>query len=173
MIIKEMRKYLKNYQFEMVDKKNIDEVLKVFRNSPYFINSTQNHETSREECLKDMTEIPPETTIEQKTYVLIYQNKKAIGMIDYVEEYPNQKTGYIGLFIIEEGYHRKGMGRELLEGLKQISLEKNFQYLELGCYEENKVGLAFWLKNKFYEIKRQERSVDGMNLQLLTLQLKL
>ena len=79
-----------------------------------------------------------------------------VGLIDYQLGYRfsmihDDKCIWIGLFLVDESYQRKGFGKEILN--KVVKKYGDFyNRIQLACIRDNFKGLVFWKKMGFKEI---------------------
>lgn len=125
---------------------------------------------TEENLREDITALPPGRSLSDKTFALLCRQGVPAAVIDYIEEYPDKETGYVGLFLLDHSLHRQGVGTRLLAALEQTAVQTGKSRLELGCYETNGPGLSFWRKQGFTELRRKNRpGADGQDRILLSL----
>lgn len=173
MILKELRSRLSEYRIEIISENNIDDVLDLMLSNKYFYSKTQEHDVTREECLDDINALPPNVEYANKTHVAFYDKEKCIAVVDFIEGFPKDSIGYLGLLMLHESVHRKGIGEKILASIFEVAKEKGFKDIELGCYESNERGYMFWSKMGFKEIRRSEREVDGKIYTIISMQREL
>lgn len=149
------------YKIEKITAENIHDVFNLFKENYYYFSHVQSHEVLEEECLKDIKELPPGKTLKDKTYMIIYRNKLPVAVIDFVMKYPDEETGYLGLFILACEYQGKGEGTKLLRKVINAAKEQGINRIELGCHMDNELGFAFWQKQGFSVIRSTSRLEDG------------
>ena len=90
------------------------------------------------------------------TWVEVYFKNEMVGLIDYQLGYRfsmihDDKCIWIGLFLVDESYQRKGFGKEILN--KVVKKYGDFyNRIQLACIRDNFKGLVFWKKMGFKEI---------------------
>ncbi len=173
MILDRLRKKMPQYCIEIISEKNIDDVFALLRSNVYFYSKTQEHNVTRQECIADITALPPGIEITSKTYIAVYQEEKCIAVIDFIEGYPNDKTGYLGLFILDASVQGHGIGKNILNYIMEVSKEIGFEKIELACHKSNEKGFLFWSKMRFYEVRRSERETDRKKYVIISMQHKL
>ncbi|MDE7213808.1 MAG: GNAT family N-acetyltransferase, partial [Anaeroplasmataceae bacterium] len=63
-------------------------------------------------------------------------------------EYPNEKTIFIGFFMMNKKFQGKGIGSQIIKEVFEYFMS-NYKYVRLGYVLGNKESEGFWLKNKF------------------------
>lgn len=173
MILDELRRRMPQYSLEIISEANLGEVYAMLRTNAYFYQRTQEHAVTVEECRDDITALPPGKSLVSKAYFAVYEDGKCLAAIDFIEGYPDHKTGYLGLFIVDAERHGQGIGTKILNVIEEAAKELDFQYLQLACHETNEKGFLFWLKKGFREIRRSERKTEGKVYQIISLQKEL
>ena len=150
----------------------LDDTLLVLRSNlaGYYVRTGEPAPT-RENLLEDCAALPPGRSLADKAFLLLYRQGKPAAALDFVVGYPTPETGYIGLLVLGSAFQGQGSGQELLTALEDWAYSNGVTRLELGCYETNTPGLAFWCKMGFAEIRRTSRKgADGKERALLSLE---
>lgn len=172
MIITELIKSMPEYSICKISEEHIDDVMALMKSNEYFYSVTQKHDVCREDCIADLTAVPPGIDLSKKTYVALYKDETCIAVLDFIEGFPRENIGYLGLFMLHKEVQGKGIGKVILSKLVEVSMEKGFEIIELACYETNQKGLAFWSRMGFCEVRRSEREVDGEMYTIISMQKK-
>lgn len=90
-------------------------VLKIYNTNEEYFEISMNGKPSMESIIEDKNDIPPGSNFQDKNYKLISMNGQDIGIIDYIMNYPDEDTVYIGLYMIHGDFHRQGYGRAFIE----------------------------------------------------------
>ena len=164
-------KKLPGWTGEPIGEENLQAALAVLEsNRAGYYTHIQEEWPTEENLRKDITALPPGRSLSDKTFVLLYREGVPAAVVDYVEGYPDETTGYVGLFLLDRGLHRQGVGTTLFSALEAAALETGKTRLELGCYETNGPGLSFWHKQGFTELRRKPRTgTDGKTRMLLAM----
>lgn len=170
MILNELIQSLPDYKIEVITKENIEDVMELMKSNVYFYSKTQKHEVNLQEYLEDISLLPPGRKLIHKTYVSFYKQGQCVAILDFVEGYPKEEIGYIGMMMVHEAMHGKGIASQILSKVYEISTHKKFKFVELACYETNEKGLAFWKKQGFKEVRRCKRETDGEEYVLISMQ---
>lgn len=152
---------LSEFKVVPISESNVRDVWEMMKGNEYFYSKTQDHEVTMGECVDDITALPPGKSLEDKTYVGIYEGGELIAAVDLIDGYPYEKTGYLGLLMLAASKHGMSIGKQILDGITASAREKGFEYIELACHKTNEIGLAFWSKNGFEVIRESERKIDG------------
>lgn len=156
-----LRRGLPQYAFEAVTKDNIQDVFRLFLSNSDYFSRTQGHPVTLEDCLEDITALPPGAGMAQKHYLAVYRGAVCVAALDFLEGYPDPASAFLGLLILEGSLHGRGLGRCLTNTVMDAAASMGFRRLCLGCFERNESGLAFWRSRGFTEYGRAVRTIDG------------
>ena len=109
---------------------------------------------------RDMAELPPRCTPEQKHYVALWKDGAPQMVLDLVEGWPRPRTLFVGLFVIAPDLRRQGMGRTVTAALLKAAKGAGFDRARLACLPANPGGHAFWEAVGFRDL-RQGKLLDG------------
>ena len=96
-----------------------------------------------------LNEIPPSSSKENKNCIGLYSFNKLIAILDFIEDYPDSTSCFIGLLIINKEYQGKGIGKEIIESLIKISEGNGYKRIGLGVIEDNISAKLFWKNRGF------------------------
>lgn len=170
MNLTELSKASSVFSFNYVTNDNINDVLALEKGNALFYKLLCKPLPKLKECYDDLTALPPGKDLKDKLFTAVYKDKNLVALIDFISAYPDDETGFIGFFMIDSKLHHKETAKMLFEDLKKASRACNLNTLQLGCYETNTVGLAFWKKCGFVEIDRVN---DDENNTIIKMSLKL
>ena len=69
--------------------------------------------------------------------------------MDLILDYPNEKTAFIGFFMMNRDYQGKGIGTQIIDEAFAYLKEKDFEKVRLAYAKGNPQSEAFWTKNGF------------------------
>lgn len=97
---------------------------------------------------------PSKNQKEDKLVLGIYEQKKMIGLIDIIRDYPEDQIWTIGYFLIHPEKRNQGIGYRFLGDLENIV--KNCGVCKLRCVvqQQNPRALDFWQKSGFVTVKK-------------------
>lgn len=159
-MITHLKKYLLEYEIKQIKKENSKFLLELYLSNPYYINISQDHIPDLKEMIDSITELPNHKQLKDKNYFYIIKNNEVIAAIDFIHGYPEDKTGYIGLFMVNGNDHKKGIGSKLLKYMELCAVQLGYEYLELGCLKKNEIGLRFWQKHQFHIVRTSQLWID-------------
>ncbi len=138
------------YQVRRLAKKDIDNVLKLCLGNPMYYQYCPPVAT-KESIARDMAALPPRTTPEDKFYLGIYDGEVLIAVLDLILNYPNEKTAFIGFFMVAAVRQKCGLGTALVKEIMECLFNNGYEFTRLGYVKGNPQARAFWHKNGFME----------------------
>lgn len=103
---------------------------------------------------EDMKALPDKVSINQKYYVGYFKSGKLLAIMDLIENYPDNKTVFIGFFMSDISIQNRGFSSSLIEELCQYLKVLNYKYIQLAWIFDNPQAQHFWLKNGFKPIRK-------------------
>ena len=111
------------------------------------------------DILNDLTICPPGKNLCDKYYVGFFDGEILLAVLDLIDGYPNEKTAYIGFFMMNIEYQGKEIGTKIVSSLLGYLKDVGFECMRLGYDKENPQSKHFWKKNQFLDVK--EVAQDG------------
>lgn len=116
-------------------------------------------ETGKAPTLDDagniLTELPPNKTLSDKHVLGLYNEKTTlIGLIDIVEAYPDAKTWFLGLLLVDMKYREKGLGKDFFQVVCKCAYECGAGFIKIGVIADNHGAQVFWPKLGFVKEKQ-------------------
>lgn len=107
---------------------------------------------TKEGVIEDMEAIPPGKMKMDKNFLGYYKDDILIAVLDLIIGYPNVRTAYIGLFMMDIKVQGKGIGTKIIDELCDYLKNTGFERVELAWVKGNPQDEKFWTKNKFHAI---------------------
>lgn len=104
---------------------------------------------TKESIEEDMKALPPGMSYDDKFYVGFFKESKLIAVMDFVFNYPNEETVFIGLFMVDKSEQGKGVGSQIIDECSHCVRKKGYRFLRLAYAKGNPQSEAFWKKNGF------------------------
>lgn len=93
---------------------------------------------------------PPQKNVEKdKAVIGIYKENSLIGLLDLIQNYPDNGTWLIGYLLIHPDYRGQSLGSSFIKDLSQALLQQGALILRCAVQEQNPKALSFWQKNGF------------------------
>lgn len=144
----------KSFEFKEVrieDKKLVFNLYNECEDYFYLVEGKKPLEEDAERFFKD---IPPGKTIDDKYSFGIYYERKLIGLVDLIENYPKEGEWFLGLLLLNPNMRGIGLGRAVHNILVNITKEKIAKKISIGVVEQNISALKYWNKIGYKEVKR-------------------
>lgn len=104
---------------------------------------------SRQTILDDLQALPPNKTFDDKYFIGYFLNGELIAVMDFIKEYPNKETCFIGFFMMNKKYQGNNIGSSIIDELSNYLKSINYKYIRLGYVKTNIQAKTFWKKNGF------------------------
>lgn len=104
---------------------------------------------TRESILADMRALPPGKRAEDKYYLGFFEDGCLVAVMDLILSYPAPETAFLGFFMTNVRYQRRGVGSGIVEDVLRHLKRQGFSRIRLGVDHGNPQSLAFWTKNGF------------------------
>ncbi|HGJ7213478.1 TPA: GNAT family N-acetyltransferase [Streptococcus pneumoniae] len=131
-MIDQLSKY---YSCRILTEKDIPSILSLYESNPLYF----------QHCL------PEGKAKADKFFVGFWNGSDLVAVMDFVYAYPDEETVFIGLFMVDQAYQRKGIGSHIVtEALAYFA--KNFRKARLAYVKGNPQSQHFWEKQGFKSI---------------------
>jgi RimJ/RimL family protein N-acetyltransferase len=82
---------------------------------------------------------------DSKHMYLILLGDDPVGFIDVIRGYPSMHYAYVGLFMLTEAIHGRGIGRRAYRALEALMAAwPGIEHVQLSVVEINAAALSFW-----------------------------
>ena len=136
-----------NYEVTAAGEKDIPDILRLCRGNPMYYRYCP-PEVSEESIREDMVKLPPNKGREDKLYLCFRDGDRLAAVMDLILKYPNEKTAFIGFFMVDSEVQGKGVGSRIAEDVFS-RLKREFSSVRLGYVRGNEQSRHFWEKNGF------------------------
>ncbi|MGB3536246.1 MAG: GNAT family N-acetyltransferase [Microcoleaceae cyanobacterium] len=143
-----------DYFVQQLTLKDIDIFQKLYGQCTDFIELTYGHPPSPTIAREDFNDVPEGKTIED-LYILGLFNpdNRLIGIIKAVRYYPDNKTWWIGLMMLNPQHRKKGIGTKFYQAFEHWILKQDASTISLFVIKANQLGLQFWNRMGFEIIR--------------------
>ena len=136
------------YDVRRLTEKYLNEIYELSIENPLFYQYCPPFVT-KESILEDMKALPPKMTYEDKYYIGFWEGQILIAVMDFITNYPNYNTVFIGLFMINHLFQGIGIGSSIIEECSLYFKSKGYSFIRLGYAKGNPQSEKFWRKNGF------------------------
>lgn len=106
-------------------------------------------EITPERVKEDMVALPPGKTRDDKYYVGYFDGETFVAIMDLVLGYPDERTAFIGFFMMNAARSGCGEGSAIVKEIKAALKAAGYTGIRLGVDNGNPQSGAFWRKNGF------------------------
>lgn len=111
---------------------------------------------TRESILEDMRALPSGKNEDDKFYIGFFQREKLVAVMDLILDYPEKHIAFIGLFMMNMEYQGQGIGSKIIQESLTYLKKLGYRSSRLGVDQNNPQSYAFWNKNGFKVISKDE-----------------
>ena len=138
-----------NYEVRRIEERDIADVYRLCKSNKRYYRTLGSGFPTRESLTEVISDVPGDKGAENKFFVGFYEDGKLLAVLDLITSYPNEKSAFIGWFMVDAERHRQGIGSQILADVRAAVKGWGYETLSLGCVKENAEALAFWENNGF------------------------
>lgn len=151
-IIDGLCRRLPHWEIRPVTEQDIVPILSLFQGDlSYF--SLEHLRLDADYIRHNTKKLPPHCNPGQKHYVALWRNGSPQAVLDLVENYPRERTLFVGLFFLAPSLRRQGIGIEIMEEALQAAGDAGMDRVRLACLQNNPAGHAFWRAMGFGDLR--------------------
>lgn len=144
----DIQKLSSHYEVRRLEKENIDQIYDLCKENPLFYEYHPPFVT-KESIEDDIKALPPRKEYKDKYFIGFFEGEMLVAFMDLILDYPNEKTAFIGFFMMNRDYQGKGIGTHIIDEAFAYLKEKDFEKVRLAYAKGNPQSEAFWTKNGF------------------------
>jgi RimJ/RimL family protein N-acetyltransferase len=143
------------------DQRNVDCAQRILESAPNYEMLVSGEGVSAAAGEEFFDELPPGKTHEDKANFIICLDDLDVGVIETLRGWREAGYAHIGLLLINERFHGRGIGRASMQALERwiASTWPETHTLRIGVIESNLAAIAFWHKLGFTDTG--ERRANG------------
>lgn len=107
---------------------------------------------TEQSIMDDMKALPLNKNFCDKYYLGYFDADKLIAVMDFIMAYPDEKTAFIGFFMMDISVQNCGNGSKIIDDLCAYLKVLGLSGIRLGWVKGNPQAEHFWHKNMFKEI---------------------
>lgn len=135
------------YRVSRLTEEDVPVVLELCRGNPRYYQYCP-PPVSETGIRQDMQALPEGKSLKDKFYLGFWDGGDLMAVLDLILAFPDEKTAYIGFFMMQADMQGKGIGSKLVSEIC-AALKENFSYVRLGYVQGNEQPKHFWTKNGF------------------------
>lgn len=126
--------------------KDLDSVYEMLSSAPAYSLAISGKLPSRGDAASVFSACPSDLPRERKYVYGIHAGEELVGTADVLHGYPAADIAYIGLLLIRQSFHGRGLGRSSVECIKSLAREWGCSRIRLAVVEDNFSVVGFWVK---------------------------
>lgn len=129
------------------DSVNTQLLQKVYEQTPGYFLRVKGSPAEAKASEKTLTMLPDGMNMEAKFSFGIYFESELIGIVDAIRGYPDDRTAFLGLFLISEPFQKRKLGFSIYQEFERQVLQwPEILKLRLSVLEANSQVIPFWQK---------------------------
>lgn len=161
-LLRSLRGSLPGYVIVEGSEENAADIQKLMAGNEAYFRLVKEEIPTLEQEKESYTVLPPGTGRDQKTFAVFYKKGKCMAVLDFIWGYPEEDTGFIGLFMVAADGQGKGIGKKLFRHIRKAARENGLEKLCLGCYASNEPARNFWEKQGFRTVDTREKEAGEL-----------
>ncbi len=146
--IARLRCRLPNLEAERVTKENISKYENVFYSNEDYYLITEGRPAVFSDCMETV-EFTESFSVGTPHCIGFSKNGTAVAFLSMFEGYPEEKTLYIGLFLVDRSCQRSFVGTEIISAVICEGFSYGYTSVKLSVQDNNLSGYPFWKKMGF------------------------
>lgn len=146
--MRDIRGLSENFEVRVLNDADVDEVFGVYQSNPFYFQHMKIF-PEKKTVLDDMKMLPRGKGMEDKFFLGFYREERLTAVMDLIFRYPNEKTAFIGLFMMDRSQQRKGIGSKIIRETEEYLARDGFCHIRLAFIRGNPESEGFWRKNGF------------------------
>lgn len=157
--VEELKIRLPQLETERVTKENISKYENIFYSNKDYYLITEGRPAVFMDCLETV-EFPGSCCIG------FSNNNTALAILSLLEGYPEEKTLYIGLFLMDKSFQRNSVGTAIIDAVIGAGVDSGYTAVKLSVQDNNISGYSFW-KNLGFDAVNKTQCDGFYNISML------
>ncbi len=155
----EIEKLSGKFSVRKLEENDLEEIRQICLSNPQFYEYTQAR-PEYDDIKHDMQVCPDGKSQDDKYYVGFFDDQSMIAVMDLIDGYPDEKTAFIGFFMMRRDAQGKGTGSAVISEVCSYLKDAGFAAVRLCINKGNPQSTHFWAKNGFVILNEYVRD-DG------------
>ncbi|EKD51601.1 MAG: GCN5-related N-acetyltransferase [uncultured bacterium] len=135
-------------------------ILEFFQNNSDYFKLCEGREPNQA-CLDDFFNDAPDNFVSKKKSWGCFADHQLKAVIDYIEDYPETKTVFGGLLLIDQAWRGQGFGRRIMQIFRETLMQQGFEKMRIAVLEQNTNALKVWERAGFKEVSPRKKKIFG------------
>ncbi|MBQ6314251.1 MAG: GNAT family N-acetyltransferase [Mogibacterium sp.] len=137
------------YEVRRITEADISPVYRLAKSNSKYYEYMQTVPT-RESLTEVISELPEGASKSSKHFVGFYNaDDVLVAVMDLITGYPESDDAFIGWLMVDGDMQGRGVGSGIFADVRAAMKAAGYDYLSLGCVENNEEALAFWKSQGF------------------------
>lgn len=123
--MRDIRDLSESFKVRVLNDTDVDEVFGVYQSNPFYFQHMK-IVPEKKTVLDDMKMLPRGKGMGDKFFLGFYREERLIAVMDLIFRYPNEKTAFIGLFMMERSHQGKGTGSKIIRETEKYLVRNDF-----------------------------------------------
>lgn len=145
------------FSVRVIDKQYLSEVVQVWRLSENYALLEGGNPDFEAEAVDFFERTSPQRMPEEKHTLGVFEGEKCVGLVDFLEDYPEEKIDWIGFLLLIPEVGKHGLGRQIHQIISKFAQSKGTEKIRLGVLQNNPRGLRFWQSLAYEKIAEKPR----------------
>lgn len=150
------------YIVKVLHEEDVEEINSLFVKSTDYFQKVFDRNPDIHDASTLFTTVPEGKLPEDKLVLGIYtKNNNLIGLLDLVQNYPEQNTWFLGLLLVDPKERNQKIGTEVILALIKKATEISISKINISVEEHNKEAIRFWKNIGFTEYNRVKKGLKN------------
>lgn len=106
--------------------------------------------------------LPPGKSYADKVVLAVCVGEACVGVVDLIRGYPSPESAMLGLLLIAESHHGRGVGRSAYEQVEHLARGwPGIERIRIGVVEANDRVMPFWRRMGFTPTGERKPYAEG------------
>lgn len=160
-----------DYYSRILDEHDLNNLQNMLNRCNDYFNLVYKRDNTENSASEILSILPENKTLDDKFVIGIFNlDKKIIGVIDIIRDYPENNIWFLGLMLIAPNYRNNGLGKLIFDDTEEWAIDLGAKSIRLAVVEQNIKALKFWEKLGFKIFKTKKQDLEGIKTKLLILE---
>ena len=154
-----------NYSVKTLEISDADILQQLYEKCADYSHIIEGRPPSPTAAIEEFTAVPEGRSLHDKYMLGIFNSQdELIGLLEGMQNYPEDKDWWIGVIMLAPAYRRKGLLNPLLEEFEQYIAQQGMNYVMGSVAKVNSKVLRLWQQMGFKIVRQVERESNNARL---------
>jgi len=135
---------------------DVQDIFNLYLSNPQYFDA-MNDAPELSSVKSDLAALPPNKAYDDKYYIGFYDGEALVAAMDLILAFPDEKTAFIGLFMVDGERQGRGIGSSIIRQALEYLKSFGFSACRLGYIKGNQQGREFWTSLGFMPTGEQSK----------------